>query len=129
MPPVDYNTDAIPNLVYGTKIEFVHVNAQLSRQRIINYIKTEICNTRQMILNGLISLASNLDNPNLFLGYGSTIGIHAEISGAVLYVHKCAKVEAHIADFPYCTEEVPVLLGNDTVIKFMNPITQVVYPN
>ena len=129
LPPVDYNTDAIPNLVYGTKIEFVHVNAQLSRQRIINYIKTEICNTRQMILNGLISLASNLDNPNLFLGYGFMIGIHAEKSGAVLYVHKCAKVEAHIADFPYCTEEVPVLLGNDTVIKFMNPITQVVYPN
>ena len=39
LPPVDYNLDAIPNLVYGTKIEFVHVNAHLSRQRIINFIK------------------------------------------------------------------------------------------
>ena len=129
LPEIDYNTDAIPNLVYGTKIEFVHVNAHLSRQRIVNFIKNEICNTRQMILNGLISLASNLDNPNLFLGSGSMLGIHAEKAGAVLYVHKCVKVEARIADFPYCTEEVPVLLGNDTQIRFMNPITQVVYPN
>ena len=28
IPKIDYNTDAIPNLVYETKIEFVHVNAQ-----------------------------------------------------------------------------------------------------
>ena len=129
LPEVDYNVDAIPNLVYGTKIEFVHVNAHLSRQRIVNFIKNEICNTRQMILNGLISLASNLDNPNLFLGSGSMVGIHAEKSGAVLYVHQCAKVAVRIADFPYCTEEVPVLLGNSSIVKFMNPITQVVYPN
>lgn len=128
-PPVDFNKDAVPNLVYGTKIEFVHVNAHISRQKIVNFIKTEICNTRQLILNGLISLASNLDNPNLFLGSGSMIGVHAEKAGAVLYVHKCAKVAVHIADFPYCTEEIPVMLDNSTVIKFMNPITQVVYPN
>ena len=129
LPTVDYNVDAIPNLVYGTKIEFVHANAHLSRQKIINFIKTEICNTRQMILNGLISLASNLDNPNLFLGSGSMVGIHAEKAGAVLYIHKCAKVEARIADFAYCTEEVPVIMKNETTVKFMNPITQVIYPN
>ena len=132
IPPVDFNVDAIPNLVYGTKIEFVHVNAHLSRQRIVNFIKQEICKTRQMILNGLISLASNLDNPNLFLGSGSMVGFHAEKAGAVLYVHKCAKIGVRIADFPYCTEEVPVIMenvANTTEIRFMNPITQVVYPN
>ena len=129
IPPVDFNVDAIPNLVYGYKIEFVHVNAHLSRQRIVNFIKQEICKTRQMILNGLISLASNLDNPNLFLGTGSMVGFHAEKAGAVLYVHKCAKVAVHIADSPYCTEEVPAIMDNSTTIKFMKPITQVVYPN
>ena len=107
---VDYSTDAISNLVYGTKIESVHVNADLSRQRIVKFIKTEICNTRQMMLNGLSSLGSNLDNPNLFLGFGSKVGIHAEKMGAVLYVHISAKVEARIEDFPYCKKEVPVIL-------------------
>ena len=129
LPKVDFDVDAIPNLVYGTKIEFVHVNAHLSRQRIAQFIKAEICKTRQMILNGLISLASNLDNPNLFLGSGSMVGVHAEKAGAVLYVHKCAKIPVQITDFAHCTEEVPVLLENSTTVKFMNPITQVVYPN
>ena len=129
LPKVDFDVDAIPNLVYGTKIEFVHVNAHLSRQRIAQFIKAEICKTRQMILNGLISLASNLDNPNLFLGSGSMVGVHAEKAGAVLYVHKCAKIPITITDFAHCTEEVPVLLENSTKVKFMNPITQVVYPN
>ena len=109
LPEIGYNTDAIQNSVYGTKIEFVHVNTQLWRQRIVNFLQNEICNTRQMILNGLISFASNLDNPNLFLGSGSMVGIHAEKAGAVFYVHKCAKVEAKIADFPCCTEEVVVI--------------------
>ena len=75
-----------------------------------------------------LNVLSN-DNPNLFLGSGSIVRKHAEKVGAVLFVHKCIQVEAGIADFPYCTEEVPVLLGNETQIRFMNPITQVVYPN
>ena len=57
------------------------------------------------------------------------VDIHAEKACAVLYFHKCARVEARVADSPYCTEEVPVILRNDTQIRFMNPITQVVYPN
>ena len=81
-------------------MEFVNVSAHLSRQRNVNFIKNETCNTRQMILNELISLAANLDNPNLLLGSGSMVGIHAEKAGAVFYVHKSAKVEARIADFP-----------------------------
>ena len=129
LPEVDFENDAIPNLVYGTKIEFVHANAHLSRQRIVTFIKTEICKTRHMLLNGLISLASNLDNPNLFVGSGSMIGIHAEKAGAALYVHKCAKVAVKLADFGDCTEEVPVIMEGTTEIRFLNPITQVVYPN
>ena len=133
IPEIDYNTDAITNFVYDTKIEFVHVNSHLLRQGIVNFIKNEICNTRQMdfkrILNGPISLASILDNSNAFLGSVSMIGIHAEKAGAVLYVHKCAKDETRIADFPYCKEEVPVLLVYETQVSFMNPVTPVVYPN
>lgn len=129
IPLVDFAQDAIPDLVYGTKIEFVHANAHLSRQRIVNFIKTEICKSRHLILNGLVSLASNLDNPNLFVGTGSMVGIHAEKAGAVLYVHKCAKVSLRLADFGDCTEEVPVILEGSNEIRFMNPITQVVYPN
>ena len=104
---MDFNVDAIPNVFYGTKIEFVHVNAHLSRQRIVNFIKQEICKARQINLNGLISLASNLDNPNLFLGTGSMLGFHAEkaVLNVVLNVHKCVEVAVHIADFPYCTAE------------------------
>ena len=56
-------------------------------------------------------------------------GISCRKAGAVLYVHKCAKVAVHIADFPYCTEEVPGIMDNSTKIKYMNPITQVVYTN
>ena len=56
------------------------------------------------------------------------VGIHVKKMYTVFYYHKCAKIEAGIADFPYCTEEVPVNLGNDTQIRFMKPITQVVYP-
>ena len=132
LPLVDYNVDALPNLVFGTKIEFVHVNAHLSRERIVNFLKEEVCKTRHMILNGLISLASNLDNPNMFLGSGSMVGIHAEKAGAVLYVHKCAKIAVQVADFPYCTEEIPVYVNkglNRSELRFMNPITQVIYPN
>ena len=76
---ISYNSDAIPNSVYETKIEFVHFNKHLARQRIVNFIKNEIRNTLQLILNGLISLASNLDNTKLFLGSGSMVGIHAGI--------------------------------------------------
>ena len=99
----DYNTDATPNLVYGTKIEVVHVNAHFSLQRIVNFLKNETCNTRLMILCGLFSLASNLD-AKLFIGSGSMVGPHREKAVAVLYVQKCAKIEARFADFSYCTK-------------------------
>ena len=46
-----------------------------------------------MILNGIMSLASNLDNPNLFIGTGSMAGFHAEKAGAVLYVDEYTKLQ------------------------------------
>ena len=47
LPEADCNTDKIPSLGYVTKIEFVHVNARLSQQRIVNFIRKKIINTRQ----------------------------------------------------------------------------------
>ena len=57
-----------------------------------------------MILNRLKSLASKVDNSNLFLGTTPMIGFHAEAAITVLYVHKCNKVDVNIAVFPSCTE-------------------------
>ena len=47
------------------------------------------------------------------------VGPHREKAVAVLYVQKCAKIEARFADFSYCTEEIPALLGNDTITKVL----------
>ena len=57
------------------------------------------------------------------------LSIQAKKVGAVFRAHKCAKFETRIADFPYCTKEIPVILGNDTQNRFLNLITHVVYPN
>ena len=57
------------------------------------------------------------------------LGFYAEKAGAMLYAHRCAKVAVHIADFPYCTEVVPVIMDKSTKTKFTNPIIEVVYPD
>ena len=57
------------------------------------------------------------------------VRFNAEKAGALLFTHKNAKVAVHNADFPYCTEEVLVIMDNSTKIKFLNPVTQVVYLN
>ena len=82
-----------------------------------------------MILNRLKSLASNLDNPIMLLGTDSRVGFHTKRAGEVLYVHKFDKAALNIADLPYCTEEVPAIKDTSAKIEYMNPITQVVYPN
>ena len=121
-----FNEDGNCVLIRSKEAEYISGETTKGSNSII---KQEICKTRQTILNGLQSLASHLDDPNLFHGADSMVGLHAEKAGAVLYVPKCAKVAVHIADFPYCTEDVPAIMDNSTKKKFMNPITHVVYPN
>ena len=65
----------------------------------------------------------------MFPGTSSMEGFHAKKAGAVLYAYKSAKVGVHIADFSYYTEEVAVIMDNSEKIKFVSPITHVVYPN
>ena len=43
LPGIDFNSDALPNVVYGSKIEFSHVSAYLAREKIIQFVKQEIC--------------------------------------------------------------------------------------
>ena len=66
-----------------------------------------------MILNRLKSLASNVGNPNLFLGT-TMAGFYVEEANTVLYVHKCVKVDVKIAVFPCCTEKFLVDMDNTT---------------
>ena len=69
-PGLDFDTETLPSVLYGTKIEFVHVNAFLEHRKILQFVKEEICRTRQMLLNGLLSLASDMDTSNLYVGTG-----------------------------------------------------------
>ena len=129
LPLVDFNVEAIPIMACGTKIVFVQIAFHPPRPHIISFNMHEIFKTRQMMLNGLISLDSHLRNRNLILGSDSMIGVHAEETGASLYIYKCAEVPIAGTDFPCCTEEVPVLLDNATAVRSLNPTTQMVYRN
>ena len=49
----------------------------------------------------------------------------------IVYLHGYAKMEINMNEKKICTEEVPVQMGHriDTVLRFMNPITEVFYQN
>ena len=55
------------------------------------------------------------------------VGTHIERAGEVVYLHRCAKMEITLATLDFCTEKIPVRLGDgkESVIKFMNPISKI----
>ena len=66
----------------------------------------------------------------MVLGVGG-VGVHVERAGAVVHLHRCAKMEVMVIENTFCTEEVPVRLGGggNSVIRYMHPITRVFYTN
>ena len=50
--------------------------------------------------------------------------LHVERAGAVLYVHKCAKVFVPVIDSLFCTEELLIMSSDNSSegIRYMDPI-------
>ena len=52
-------------------------------------------------------------------------------AGGVVYLHQCVKMGVFEIENTFCTEEEPVRIGRDqnSVIRYMHPITRVFYTN
>ena len=86
------------------------------------------CEIQRLKIQTKIEISKNIVSPSVTL---FEKGTHVERAGSVLYVHKCVKMVATITKFPFCTEEVPVLLEgqNFSSIRYMDPITKILYHN
>ena len=91
-------------------------------------IRTLQCEIQRLKIQTIIEISKNIVSPSVTL---FEKGTHVEGAGSVLYVHKCAKMVATIINFPFCTEEVPVLVEdqNFSSIRYMDPITEILYHN
>jgi len=82
-------------------------------------IQTDLCRVDRKVLHGrLQALAGPNSNPYALLdlyGPGHTV----DVAGTTAYVTKCIQMEATKADYPNCTEEVPVKVGNGP--RFADP--------
>ena len=74
----------------------------------------------------------NGNSHQILLNKQNALGTHAERAGAILYVHRCAKVIVHVVKDQFCTEEVPIRVSsgnNSEGIIYMDPISRVFYRN
>ena len=111
-----------------SKIETNNYVEYMNDVYIMNELVRYDCELRRLRENTLVGLTTNLDSP---LSSGMEEGTHLERAGAVVYLHKCAKMIARATTVNFCTEELPVIIGtnNETQIRYMDPITKLMFRN
>ena len=126
--PVKEMSNIDEEMLLQSKIDFLHAQGFREMERVWQEINFQRCRIQDVDTRLKLLLISNLDSA--IIG-DEMVGTHIERAGEVVYLHRCAKMEVTLATLNFCTEEVPVRLGDgeESVIKFMNPISKVFYNN
>ena len=111
-----------------SKLDFLYARSLNETAEIWKQLEFQQCQIDSMEKKLKSNLIANIDS--MVLGEEMK-GRHIERAGEVLYIHRCAKMEVTLVTNTFCTEEVPVRLGhaNETVVKYMNPVSRVFYSN
>ena len=117
-----------PELMLSSRLEFVNFWNHLERNKLVTKLARHECLLRKIEIKQIRALTANVDSPVLSL---STRGTHIERAGGVVYYHRCAKMRVRLTALSFCTEEVPVLIGtgNETIVRYMHPISRIVFSN
>ena len=100
-----------------SKVDFLHAQGLQEMERAWQEVNYQRCRIQDVLISNLDSAISG----------DEMVGTHIERAGEVVYLHRCAKMEITLATLDFCTEEIPVRLGDGkgSVIKFMNPISKI----
>lgn len=105
-----------------TQLGFSHLSTNLKVAQRFEEIQTELCRIDRTAMFTRLQLIAGADNPYALLDlYGR--GHVVTTAGVAAYVTQCVPTEAIRADFPNCTEEIPVKVGEK--IRFADPFSLV----
>lgn len=104
------------------RISFARFSTNLRVYRRFEEVQAAICEVERKTAWNKLQAVSGADNKHALIDlYGR--GHQVMVTGAVAYIQKCPKVEVPKADFQNCTQEIPVIVGNDTM--FVDPYTRI----
>ena len=115
-------------MLLQSKVEFLHAQGLQEMERVWQEVNYQRCRIQDVEARLKLLLISNLDSA--IIG-DEMLGTHIERAGEVVYLHRCAKMEITLTTLDFCTEEIPVRLGDgkESVINFKNPISNIFYNN
>lgn len=110
-----------------SQLGFLHVSNRLQTFQKLRELQSSMCLVDRRTLYNKLQALSGAQNGHALidlLGRGHQV----TVAGAVAYVTLCESTNVIRADWPNCTEEIPVQLGSK--VKFADPITLVLqdYP-
>ena len=85
------------------------------------------CRINKIYRQKVLALIGNGDSHSLFIVKEGVLGLHAESTGTIIYVHHCANVIVELSALNYCTEEVPIIVtqnDNQSFVSYMIPYIQ-----
>ena len=105
-----------------TELSFIYIHQSLHTEDRFALIQQEACQLDRRILQVRLHAIAGANNPYSLLDiYGPGHAIYK--SGASAYILRCAPIEAALASYGNCTEEIPVTINGTT--KFADPFTYV----
>jgi hypothetical protein len=104
----------------STQLSFVTISSELRTVKRVEDFKADICSMEKKLLNSRMqSLAGGHGPYSLLDIYG--VGVKAHVAGAAAYLSKCVPKEALKADYLNCSREIPVYLGENRTLMFVDP--------
>jgi len=108
-----------------TQISFLHLTSNLQMRARFEDIVADVCMLDRKILFNKVQAIAGVENPYSLMDiYGP--GHHIYKGGVNAYVARCVPVEVKMAEFPNCTNEIPVLVKDQ--LRFADPLTFVLKP-
>ena len=96
------------SMLFQSELEIVYARGVQETEDLWVEIDVQKCKMDHLREQLKLSLLSNVES--MVLGVGG-VGVHVERAGGVVYLHRCAKMEVMVIENTFCTEEVPVRLG------------------
>ncbi len=143
---VPYNADVLPIRKFGQdtkytpleKIQILTGNTAMFFQHSLNMyqgfksMSEDLCRVERATIQNKLDHLSSGGKYALTKEYGP--GYQLTIAASVAYVAKCEEKDATLANFPQCTQEIPLYLGpnvtsTDSQVLFADPLTYNLVPS
>ena len=114
------------NKYFNNKMDYLYHQNLLTIERVYQDTIANDCKLNREILRTKLALAmtnADVTAPILPLPEGT----FARVMGEVIHTYQCKRVKVELADYPHCTNELPVMYGGVQV--FLEPVTRIIIPN